>query len=369
MAIADWRLWGEFNPAWAASPRYADLLATEAAGGASEENAVLRTLRQMPAAERPGAIASLLAELVAETLRLPLPQIDHGLSLLSMGVDSLMAMELQTAIEKKVGVKVSTLELMKGSSLTQLAQQIALRIDAHAPTAGGLEPKAAGAVAPRVNGKTEPARPVLRPEDLLTSEAWQIAARLDELSDEQVDELLARVQGNEEIASMSATDALRPGTTPALGKREQLARALRKRASEQVTVAPLSPGQKALWFLYQSAPESPAYHVAFSARMRSAPDVEALRRSFQALVDRHPLLRATFRTRNGQVVQEIAGYREVAFGVTDCTGLYRRGAQGARHRCLSAPVRPGERARLSRGAVPARPARPCPVDHDSSHRL
>jgi acyl transferase domain-containing protein/NADPH:quinone reductase-like Zn-dependent oxidoreductase/NADP-dependent 3-hydroxy acid dehydrogenase YdfG/acyl carrier protein len=199
VAIADWHLWGEFNPAWAASPRYADLLATETAGGASEENAVLQTLRQMPAAERPGTIASLIAELVAETLRLPLQQVDHGLSLLNMGVDSLMAMELQTAVEKKVGVKVSTLELMKGSSLAQLAQQIALRIDPHGPTAGGPEPKAAGTAAPRDNRKTEPARPVLRPEDLLTSEAWQIAARLEELSDDQVDELLARVQRNEEI--------------------------------------------------------------------------------------------------------------------------------------------------------------------------
>jgi NAD(P)-dependent dehydrogenase (short-subunit alcohol dehydrogenase family) len=93
VAIADWRSWGEFNPAWAASPRYAGLLAAEATDGAAEENAVLRTLLQMPSPERPGAIASLLAQLVAETLRLSLSQIDLSLSLLNMGVDSLMGVE------------------------------------------------------------------------------------------------------------------------------------------------------------------------------------------------------------------------------------------------------------------------------------
>jgi acyl transferase domain-containing protein/acyl carrier protein len=180
-AIADWRLWGEVNPTWAASPRYSGLLSTGAGQGTPGENAVLWSLRQMPLAERPAAITPLLAELLAATLRLPLPQIDAGLSLLSMGVDSLMAMELQTAVEKRVGVKLSTLELMKGHSITQLAQEIAARIDA----------------APR-QGK-EPPRPAVRPEDLLSNEASEIVARLDELSDEQVDEMLARIQ--EEIAA------------------------------------------------------------------------------------------------------------------------------------------------------------------------
>jgi acyl transferase domain-containing protein/acyl carrier protein len=177
VAIADWHLWGEFNPAWAASPRYSGLLSPGAGQGTPEENVVLWSLRQMPPAERPAAITSLLAELLAATLRLPMPQIDEGLSLLSMGVDSLMAMELQTAIVKRVGVKLSTLELMKGNSITQLAREIAARID----------------VAPR-SDKGAP-RPAVRAEDLLSSEASEIGARLDELSEEQVDEMLARIQG------------------------------------------------------------------------------------------------------------------------------------------------------------------------------
>jgi amino acid adenylation domain-containing protein len=104
-------------------------------------------------------------------------------------------------------------------------------------------------------------------------------------------------------------------------KRERLAKLLRRKAAQQVTVSPLSHGQKALWFLHQSAPESAAYHIAYSARICSIPDVEALRRSLQALIDRHAMLRSVFKRRDGEVVQEIPGHREVCFEVSDWTGL------------------------------------------------
>ena len=94
---------------------------------------------------------------------------------------------------------------------------------------------------------------------------------------------------------MSTLDRLDVDRLSTVEKRELLARVLRQRASEQVTVAPLSIGQKALWFLYQSAPESAAYHVAYSARIRSVPNIAALRRSLQAFVDRHPILRSIFK--------------------------------------------------------------------------
>ena len=102
-------------------------------------------------------------------------------------------------------------------------------------------------------------------------------------------------------------------------KRELLAQALRKKARTQMTVLPLSYGQRALWFLYRSAPESAAYHVSFSARICSVLDVAALRRSFQALVDRHGLLRAVFKSKDGEPVQEIAGHRDVCVEITDCS--------------------------------------------------
>jgi amino acid adenylation domain-containing protein/non-ribosomal peptide synthase protein (TIGR01720 family) len=102
-------------------------------------------------------------------------------------------------------------------------------------------------------------------------------------------------------------------------KRELLAQLLREKAAKAISSYPLSYGQQALWFLYQTAPESPAYNVAFTARIRSAIDVPALRRTFQTLVGRHASLRTTFKAVDGKPVQEIQGYQEVCFEQIDAS--------------------------------------------------
>src|SRR5256884_2065704 len=65
----------------------------------------------------------------------------------------------------------------------------------------------------------------------------------------------------------------------------------------------LSHGQRALWFLYRLAPESPAYNLLYAANIRSALDIPALQRSVQALLQRHPILTATYSMRDGAPVQ------------------------------------------------------------------
>ena len=109
-------------------------------------------------------------------------------------------------------------------------------------------------------------------------------------------------------------------TLSAAEKRDMLAEALRRKARQRTITAPLSYGQKALWFLYMSAPESPAYHVSFSARIHSPLDFEALRRAFQQLIERHGALRAAFKLQDGMPIQDIAGDREVSFKIVDCEG-------------------------------------------------
>ena len=57
---------------------------------------------------------------------------------------------------------------------------------------------------------------------------------------------------------------------------------------------PLSQGQWGLWFLYKLAPESAAYNIAFTARIRSHLDMPALQQAVRILVERHPTLRTTY---------------------------------------------------------------------------
>lgn len=102
-------------------------------------------------------------------------------------------------------------------------------------------------------------------------------------------------------------------------KRLLLAKLLREKASGEKSVYPLSYGQQALWFLYQSAKLSTAYNVAFPARIRSKVDVTALRQAFQGLVNRHPTLRTTFKVQNGESSQEVHNSQEVYFEQIDAS--------------------------------------------------
>jgi len=82
---------------------------------------------------------------------------------------------------------------------------------------------------------------------------------------------------------------------------------------------PLSEGQKALWFLHELAPGSPAYIIATAVRIRGELDVSALRSAFQSLTDRHPALRTTFAALQGEPTQYIHEYQQVAFYERDAT--------------------------------------------------
>jgi hypothetical protein len=59
--------------------------------------------------------------------------------------------------------------------------------------------------------------------------------------------------------------------------------------------------QERMWLLQQLAPTSPAYTVAGALRIAGPLQVGALKDSWNELVDRHELLRARFRTIDGQL--------------------------------------------------------------------
>jgi hypothetical protein len=119
-------------------------------------------------------------------------------------------------------------------------------------------------------------------------------------------------------SNRSLTEAMR--SQLALQKDSVLS-AWRERAAQNIISHPAGHGQRALWFLHQSHPKSAAYNVVFSARVRSGIELPALRRSFQALVDRHPALRTTFRQESNGLVQRLHGYMPVCFTVHDRPGI------------------------------------------------
>lgn len=114
------------------------------------------------------------------------------------------------------------------------------------------------------------------------------------------------------------TEAIRSQLT---SQKDLVLAAWRERAAKTIVSHPASYGQRALWFLNQSNPESGAYNVLFSARIRSEIDVPALHRAFQALVDRHPSLRTSYCQESGLLVQRVHGFMPISFAVHDRTGI------------------------------------------------
>jgi acyl carrier protein len=88
---------------------------------------------------------------------------------------------------------------------------------------------------------------------------------------------------------------------------------------DSVTEYPLSQGQRAMWFLYQLSPESAAYNISFVVQICSEFDENALLRTFQTLVDRHDILRTTYKAQESDLIQEVQPKLELNLDTTDAS--------------------------------------------------
>lgn len=84
---------------------------------------------------------------------------------------------------------------------------------------------------------------------------------------------------------------------------------------------PLSYAQKRLWFLDQLEPGNPFYNLPAAVQLKGELDVEALRKSLEAIVHRHESLRTNFDTVDGMPVQVIRQPGPFELPVVDLTHL------------------------------------------------
>ena len=116
---------------------------------------------------------------------------------------------------------------------------------------------------------------------------------------------------------MSTLDSPRGLSSKA--KRAMLRRALQRKLTRRE--APVSHGQRALWLLHKISRDSVAYNLPFAVRIRSPLDVTELRRSLQALVDRHDELRTTFAEKNDEPVRIIHNHQRLSLESRDVSAL------------------------------------------------
>lgn len=85
-------------------------------------------------------------------------------------------------------------------------------------------------------------------------------------------------------------------------------------------VHPLTHNQQAMWLLDQLMPEGVSFNVSGAVRLLGALDRDAMRRGLVSLMERHAVLRTTFKVVDGEPVQQVHEQLPVPFWEEDSSG-------------------------------------------------
>ncbi|MBA4018630.1 MAG: hypothetical protein C0483_15805 [Pirellula sp.] len=216
--------------------------------------------------KRHGVLENYFRAQLARVMELDADKIDIQQPLNSLGLDSLMVIELKNVIESSLDITIPMSRFLEGPSLSQLAGYALESMGEISDVATTPTTEQSSAATPAAKTEAVPATAAI---------------------------------------SSSATSVT---STPIRGDRV-------------TREFPLSHGQQAMWFVYQLDPLSTAYNIADSVRFRGPLNLDAMRRALQRLYDRHPQLRVTFHMSESRTVQRIHEGGEVAFEVLDIAGM------------------------------------------------
>jgi NADPH:quinone reductase-like Zn-dependent oxidoreductase/acyl carrier protein len=121
------RQWVEFHPAAASSRRLTRLVSAQRAGvgKAGGDPEVMKRLAAAGPEEKAALIAEVLCKHVSHVLRIPEGKVDVKAPLTSLGMDSLMGLELRNRIEASLGVTVPATLLWTYPTVTALSLHLA----------------------------------------------------------------------------------------------------------------------------------------------------------------------------------------------------------------------------------------------------
>jgi aryl carrier-like protein len=135
---ANWQVARETSPLGVLPSMFALLgeQAEEAAtGDTDDDESLLLKLSNAQPADRQPLLATHLHELIARVLQLDPSQFSGQESLISLGMDSMMAIEVKHRIESSLKMDISVLELLQGITVVQLATRILTSLQLDEPSA------------------------------------------------------------------------------------------------------------------------------------------------------------------------------------------------------------------------------------------
>ncbi|UCH96112.1 MAG: KR domain-containing protein, partial [Candidatus Aminicenantes bacterium] len=176
--------WQQWNKFYSGFGRYALISQLEYAHGGPDSSTSSTEMRHTLLAAEPEKRQQLLEEhfrgQVAEVLGFQVSKLDILQPLNNMGIDSLMAVELKNRIEIELGIVLPLVKFLQGPSIAQLAAQM-------------LEQLVAATSSPSPSPG-----PVDTPHQDSAEESEQLIAKINELSEKEVDMLLRDMLAAEE---------------------------------------------------------------------------------------------------------------------------------------------------------------------------
>jgi len=121
--IKSWADWGRFEIRAGQSPRYQKLIASDSLGQDTEaRSALIAELSELEPDEQLEVLVVLITDVMASILKTDASQVPRSKPINELGVDSLMATEIQMELEAKLGLKVAVLEILGDSTIQSLAK-------------------------------------------------------------------------------------------------------------------------------------------------------------------------------------------------------------------------------------------------------
>ncbi|GCE20004.1 type I polyketide synthase [Dictyobacter kobayashii] len=187
----DWQLLAQYYPQITSLPLVRQLIekAPDTAsnnGSTTTSSSILDTIRTTHGEQWQAILEDYLSTQVANVLRLPVERLDREQPLTTLGLDSLMAIELKNRLEGELAIRIPIVTFLQGPSIVQFAYQVRQQL---AETIV-VPPAAINATVPvPAERYTEAVVPA--------HEAAHLLAQLDQLSDQDVDALLAQMMPEE----------------------------------------------------------------------------------------------------------------------------------------------------------------------------
>ncbi|HEY0296249.1 MAG TPA: SDR family NAD(P)-dependent oxidoreductase, partial [Bordetella sp.] len=121
----DWRALSRFLPT-ADTPRFAWVARDAVAGSQDDDHSgdIAQLLATLNDAELHPVVVDILRSEVSEILRVPADKINPERSVYDMGLDSLMGVELITALETRFGIRLPVMALSESPTLAKLATRL-----------------------------------------------------------------------------------------------------------------------------------------------------------------------------------------------------------------------------------------------------